>query len=71
MQALTEPRQELTVNLAQNSESYNTNDFIQSLKECLVCCESFVKGAPIVRMPCNPEKHFFHQKCIESWFENN
>ena len=22
-------------------------------------------------MPCNPDKHFFHQKCIEAWFENN
>ena len=59
------------MNLSENAEAWNTTDFSQSLKECLVCCEAFAKNDPIVRMPCNREKHFFHQNCIESWFENN
>ena len=61
----------MTVNLSQNAEGWNKEDFNDSLKDCLVCCETFVDNAPIVRMPCNPDKHFFHQKCIESWFNTN
>ena len=62
----------ITVDLSRNTEQWNANDFPSTIRECIVCCEAFQENdCPVIRMPCNPEKHFFHQKCIESWFSNN
>ena len=71
MDSLADPNADLTVDLTSNATLYNPKHFSSSLKDCLVCCEPFTKKSKIVRMPCNPEKHFFHQKCIEVWFGKN
>ena len=60
MQSLADPNADLKVDLTVNSAPYNVKDFSSTIKDCIVCCEPFLKGAKIVRMPCNPDKHFFH-----------
>lgn len=71
MRSLGDPTANTTVDLNENVEEWNDRDFSPSLKECLVCCENYIQGAQVVRMPCNPEKHFFHKKCIEVWFKGS
>ena len=60
----------LIVDLSENAVLYDkcdTESFDQAKTECLVCFEAFEQGCKVIRMPCNPTKHFFHLKCIESW----
>ena len=60
MASLADPNADLKVDLTQNASAYDPKDFPSSMKDCLVCCEPFKKKAKVVRMPCNPDKHFFH-----------
>ena len=61
----------MVADLSAHAEPYRAENFADSMRECLVCCEPFKKKCPVVRLPCNLDKHFFHQKCIEAWFANN
>ena len=63
--------QPMKVDFTENSEPYDVRYFSQSMKECLVCCETFKAGCEVVRMPCNLDLHFFHKTCIERWLVNN
>lgn len=42
--------------------------FMQTEQEfCAVCCEEFVRGKKLVKLPeCN---HFFHYDCITDWLK--
>ncbi|PLW27535.1 hypothetical protein PCASD_16261 [Puccinia coronata f. sp. avenae] len=45
--------------------SYNTNSDNQSL-HCLICLEDYIKGCPIIVLPCH-ESHNFHVACLANW----
>jgi hypothetical protein len=63
-------RESLIVDLSENAISYakeNTELFDPSKTDCMVCFEAFEEECQVIRMPCFPQKHFFHLKCIESW----
>jgi len=35
--------------------------------DCALCLEIFKESDRVVRMPCNPVKHYFHEGCISMW----
>ena len=45
----------------------DTTESIVENKECSVCKEKYENDQIVSRMPCN---HFFHRRCIETWFKS-
>ena len=43
--------------------------FDPELTTCQVCLEEFALDCDVVRMPCEPGKHYFHPKCIATWIQ--
>lgn len=65
-------------------EEYQKKNFIQAntsindtqsnvIEEecCSICFCEYLEGDLIVRLPCDREKHIFHDKCIKIWLDRN
>lgn len=39
-------------------------------EECTICLEEFTDDDRVTPLPCDT-RHYFHSKCIESWFKRH
>ncbi|PIA55486.1 hypothetical protein AQUCO_00700050v1 [Aquilegia coerulea] len=46
---------------------YKTEDW-KEVMSCSVCCEEFMTGEEITKMPCF-SAHIFHMDCIQDWLK--
>jgi len=61
------------VDLTAQEEEYSEEAFGTNTTDCAMCMEDFAtKGkssGKVVRLPCEPKKHFFHSQCISKWLK--
>ena len=59
-----------TLRTATNLESYTNEDNIQDPERlCSICQQNYTVGSIIRKI--NHCKHYYHQNCLDQWFENN